>query len=43
MKSYAMTSYLKLLTSRVLKLEQEMARHKKVSVVMVGKRSAEDE
>mmetsp|Transcript_32255 Transcript_32255/g.37970 ORF Transcript_32255/g.37970 Transcript_32255/m.37970 type:complete len:85 (-) Transcript_32255:655-909(-) len=31
-----MTSYLKLLTARILKLEQEMSRHKKVSVVMVG-------
>ncbi len=29
-----MTSYLKLLTARVLKLEQEMVRHKKVSVIM---------
>ena len=36
MKGYAMTSYLKLITARVIKLEQEMARHKKVSLVMVG-------
>ena len=34
-KKYAITSYLKLLTSRVLRLEQEMSRHKKVSIIMV--------
>ena len=33
-KKYAITSYLKLLTARVLRLEEEMARHKKVSVIM---------
>ena len=36
-KKYAITSYLKLLTARVIKLEQEMSRHKKVSIIMVGK------
>ena len=35
-KKYAITSYLKLLTARVLKLEQEMSRHKKVSVIMTN-------
>ena len=34
-KNYAVTSFLKLLTARVVRLEQEMARHKKVSVVML--------
>ena len=29
---------MKLLTARVLRLEQEMARHKKVSVIMVGEK-----
>ena len=33
-KKYAITSYLKLLTSRVLRLEQEMSRHKKVSIIL---------
>ena len=33
-KKYAITSYMKLLTARVLRLEEEMARHKKVSVIM---------
>ena len=42
-KKYAVTSYLKLLTARVLRLEQEMARHKKVSVIMVGKNGEETE
>ena len=35
-KKYAITSYLKLLTPRVLRLEQDMARHKKVSVIMMN-------
>jgi len=35
-KKYAMTSYLKLLTARVLRLEEDMARQKKVSLIMVG-------
>ena len=41
-KKYAVTSYLKLLTARVLRLEQEMARHKKVSVIMVGDKEKEE-
>ena len=41
-KKYAVTSYLKLLTARVLRLEQEMAKHKKVSVIMVGDKQDED-
>ena len=40
-KKYAVTSYLKLLTARVLRLEQEMAKHKKVSVIMVGDKQDE--
>lgn len=43
MKTYAMTSYLKLLTARVIKLEQEMSRQSKVSVVMLGGGSDEKE
>lgn len=35
-KKYAMTSYIKLLTQRVLRLEQEINRQKKLSVVVVG-------
>ena len=42
-KKYAVTSYLKLLTARVLRLEQEMARHKKVSVIMVGEKEPKDD
>lgn len=35
-KNYAITSYMKLLTQRVHRLEQEISRQKKISVVMVN-------
>jgi hypothetical protein len=36
-KKYALVSYMKLLTARVLRLEEEMKLQKKTSVVMVNR------
>lgn len=41
-RKYAITSYLKLLTTRVLRLEQELAKKNKVSLIMVGNDENED-
>ena len=41
-KKYALVSYIKLLTTRVLRLEEEMRLQKKTSVVVVNRLNATD-
>ena len=41
-KKYALVSYIKLLTTRVLRLEEEMRLQKKTSVVVVNRLDATD-
>ncbi len=41
-KKYALVSYMKLLTARVLRLEEEMKLQKKTSLVMVNRTDGAD-
>ena len=41
-KKYALVSYMKLLTARVLRLEEEMKLQKKTSLVMVNRTDGTD-